>query len=76
MAPPLGVTEICQALVKITPITLEDRSRSLLKYERSLKQDQSTSINLFLLLFMGSTVLFSIIYRFYCTISVNFYFHL
>ena len=35
-----------KAMDKITPITLKDRLRSLMKYERSLMQDQSTSIKL------------------------------
>ena len=41
-----------------------------------LKNQLILLFNLFLLIFMGPTVLFDIIYRSHCTILVNFYFYL
>ena len=41
-----------------------------------IKKSTYFIIQLILLLFMGPTVLFSIIYRSHCTISANFYFYL
>ena len=41
-----------------------------------LKSQFILLFSLFLLLFMGSAVLFDIIHKSYCTISVNFYLYL
>jgi len=45
-------------------------------FSSSLKNQLILLFNLFLLVFMSSTVFFNIIHRFYCTISTNFYFYL
>ena len=43
---------------------------------QKLKSQLILLFSLFLLLFMGPTVLFGTIHEYYCTISVNFYFYL
>ena len=54
----------------------KEKIHTMCVFGSSLKNQLILLFNLFLLLFIGPTALFSTIYEFYCTILVNFYLYL
>ena len=52
------------------------QSQTQCVFGSSLKSQLILLFNLFLLLFIGPTALFSTIHEFHCTISINFYLYL